>query len=340
METLKGDRGVAMIYVTLFLLILGIVFVAWAIDVGWIVYVRSQARAAVDAAALRGAAAIPNYNNSNSCDTSGVIKMAEGLDAGNTVMNQNSGFGASERSVQVCSGSDANPTCPAACSPETPGTSVRVTRTYSTRLFFSRLISGGGNTDITASATAYLGGLAAGEPDLPGALSTCKQKLPLSCEMSYVTASILDLVSKPVDLVSSGLLQLPPETQDVCSMAAGTKAVPTAQVGETIGGGGGGNCFFQKLKERYCTATTKNSNCDGDEGAWCYVTMPVVDCAGQVTGFTTMCLTKVQDGTEATKKRVIEAVFCCSHTEPGPTVSGPTAAEFFGTYGDRPILVR
>jgi Flp pilus assembly protein TadG len=333
MSIIKNNRGVAIIYITLFLLILGIVFVAWAIDVGWMVYVRSQSQAAVDAAALRGAAAIPNYNN-NSCDTTLVTKMAAGLDEGNTV----SGLSATESSIQVCSGGDTNPTCPAACSPETPGTSVRVRRTYSTPLFFSRLLSGGGNTNITVSATAYLGGLAAGGPDLPGAISTCALQLPLSCQLQQVTTDILDLVSSVEDLAGSALLPLLPLLPDAkaCDMASG--AIPKVEVGQTIGRVPG-NCFYKNVKERYCEAMTGKKDCDGDEGTWCYATMPVVDCDNIVTGFTTMCIRKVQDGTSGTK-RLMEVVFCCSHTEPGPTVLGPTGGEFYGTYADRPILVR
>jgi len=342
MNIIKNNRGVAIIYITLFLLILGIVFVAWAIDVGWMVFVRSQGQAGVDAAALRGAAAIPNYNNTLG-DDSQVKIMAKGLDSSNTVMNQDGGVAAAgSTAIEVCSGSTNTSVCPAKEKPPAAsGTSVRVTRTYSTPLFFSRLLSGGGNTNITVSATAYLGGLAAGGPDLPGAIRECALKLPFSCQARSFTTSSAELVTASVDLVGEGLLHLLPETgSNVCDMAAGTAAVPEVQVGQRIAGGGAGNCFYQKLKERYCTEMTGNKNCDGDEGAWCYVTMPVVDCQGlTVTGFATMCITKVQDGTNGTKK-LVEAVFCCSHTESGPTVLGPTEAEFYGTYADRPVLVR
>ena len=72
------------VYVTLFLFVLGMFFIALGIDVGWMVYVRSQGQAAVDSAAISGAAAIPAYNSGDPGQVYGIVGS---LNSQNTVMN-------------------------------------------------------------------------------------------------------------------------------------------------------------------------------------------------------------------------------------------------------------
>jgi len=87
------------VYVTLFLFVLGILFIALGIDVGWMAYVRSQGQAAVDSAAISGAAAIPAYNSG---DPSVVYSIVGSLNSQNTVMNQDAAIANTD--VEFCTG--------------------------------------------------------------------------------------------------------------------------------------------------------------------------------------------------------------------------------------------
>lgn len=343
MRLLNNSRGVAIIYVTLFLLVLGMLFVALGIDVGWMAYVRTQGQASVDAAALRGAAAIPSYNASNG-DPAKVNALATSIDADNTVMNQDSGTVASSSVIEVCSGGPApgDLQCPAAgAPPDVWGTAVRVTRTFPTPLFLSRVIMGsaGASTNITVSSTAFLGGVGEGQPDIPVALRGCKVGWPQSCNAPRT-------IQSPETQDNSFFTIFDQTGNDTCKkMAAGTEPIPVVHVGDEIkavGSGQADSCLAD-LKDRYCIERTGNKNCDGEEGPWC-VTMPVTDCpsadtgqgkdSGTVVGFATMCITNIQDGRKGTPK-LIAAELGCNFVE-----QGPSGGQFFGTYANRPVLVR
>jgi Flp pilus assembly protein TadG len=58
METVKNERGTVLIFATV-LIVLLMIMVAMGLDTGHLVYVRAQGQAAVDAAALAAASAIP-----------------------------------------------------------------------------------------------------------------------------------------------------------------------------------------------------------------------------------------------------------------------------------------
>src|SRR5262250_2948411 len=58
MHVVNNNRGTVLIFVTL-LIVLLLVMVGMGLDTGHLVYVRSQGQAAVDAAALAAASAIP-----------------------------------------------------------------------------------------------------------------------------------------------------------------------------------------------------------------------------------------------------------------------------------------
>src|SRR5918999_5288411 len=133
MKALGNSRGVAIVYVTLFLMVLGILFFALGIDIGWMVYVKTQGQAATDASALAAASAIPNYNNTDG-NKAKIDELAGLFNADNTVMNQSAGIVSSD--VTVCGGSASNPQCPWAVATTAGG--VKVTRTYNTPLFFTR----------------------------------------------------------------------------------------------------------------------------------------------------------------------------------------------------------
>ena len=151
MRSLRNKRGAVIIYVALFLFVLGILFIALGMDVGWMVYVRSQGQAAVDAAAVSGAGALPSYNN-GSGDPTQVNAIVTSLNSQNTVMNQGAGIGSGD--IEYCNG---DPQSSFTCSgTTTPANGVRVTKTYSTPLFFG-LLNGGSPANITVTATAWLG---------------------------------------------------------------------------------------------------------------------------------------------------------------------------------------
>src|ERR671910_3604062 len=59
MQAVKNERGYALIFVTLMIVLL-LVMVGMALDSGHLAYIRSQGQPAVDAAALAAASAIPS----------------------------------------------------------------------------------------------------------------------------------------------------------------------------------------------------------------------------------------------------------------------------------------
>ena len=61
MQAVKNERGYALIFVTVMIVLL-LIMVGMALDTGHLAYVRSQGQPAVDAAALAAASAIPSGN--------------------------------------------------------------------------------------------------------------------------------------------------------------------------------------------------------------------------------------------------------------------------------------
>src|SRR5215470_12185876 len=127
MKLIKNNRGIAIVYVTLFLMVLGILFFALGVDIGWMVYVKSQGQKATDASALAGAAAIPNANSAG--NQIKVNEMAKHFNPDNVVMNTNAGI--VDTDVALCDGNpNANPpNCGAGVSAKNAA-GVKVTRTY------------------------------------------------------------------------------------------------------------------------------------------------------------------------------------------------------------------
>ncbi len=162
METLKNNRGTVLIYVTVFLALMTLL-TGLAIDVGWMAYVRTQSQAAIDSAALSGAAAIPDYNfNGTTGQIQARVEAFNGPandPSSNNVMNQDAGIIGS----QVSQGGNAevvtyNSTTDTITAPVNPAAAngVRVTKGFNTPLFFSRLLNGGDPTTINVSATAVI----------------------------------------------------------------------------------------------------------------------------------------------------------------------------------------
>ncbi len=80
MYALKKHSGIAVGYLTVFLLIVGGLWVALGFYTGQVAFMRRQAQAEADAAALRAASSLPLYNVTG--QTSDLHKTANGLQSG------------------------------------------------------------------------------------------------------------------------------------------------------------------------------------------------------------------------------------------------------------------
>ena len=67
MQAVKNERGYALIFVTVMIVLL-LIMVGMGLDTGHLAYVRSQGQPAVDSAALAAASAIPSGNWSTVTD--------------------------------------------------------------------------------------------------------------------------------------------------------------------------------------------------------------------------------------------------------------------------------
>lgn len=312
MKLVKDRSGTAIIYVTLFLMVLGLLFLALGIDVGWLVFVRSQGQSAVDAAALRGAAALPNYNHTN--DATKVNTMVRGINADNRVMNQ--GAGLEDTHIEFCTGTPEGPDCP---SLTTPATGVRVTNTYTAPLFFAGILNEGNNSaNITVSATAWLGGPAECGADClpiglcPAQVGTCGSSTTANNSAWWTPVAATNPTCK--DMVNDPSL------------------VPNIKVGDLVHRSG--SSCLEDVETRFITKNGCTAEKCGKDPA-CTVTLPVFDCSGTAGGpapvkaFVSLCITAV-------KSPAITGTMTCDIAAPGTSAGGP----FLGTYGERPTLVK
>ena len=338
MRILRSNRGAVLIYVTLFLLLLGLLFIAVATDVGWMAYVRTQGQAATDAAALRGAAAIRNYNSTGS--TTQVYNMATGLNSNNTVMNQTAGV--TGANIEFCTG---NPNGVPTCSPgtfPTPAAGVKVTRTYSTPLFFSQLLNGGNNADIAVSSIAWLAPMGL-RPTLPVAL--CANEIGYdptgpSCN-PYVSAEF-----SPNKTDNAGWWNqfgAPANASECKKMVQDSTRVPCLNIYDQI------NLNNGEITSCHTEVGTKFSGCTENICKYgtpeqienCTAILPIVNCPSSINqqqpvlGFAAMCITNVVS--TPADKATISGILNCNAKKEACTVGGPS---FFGVYADRPVLVK
>ncbi len=345
MHVLKSKRGIAIIYVTLFLLVLGMMFVALGIDVGLLAFVRSQGQTATDAAALRAAAAIPNYNIAGSAGL--VHAMASNINSNNTVFNRSADISAGD--IALCEGDpDSNPNCVPGSGPyPTPARGVQVTKTYSIPLFFSRVLNNGDNANITVSSTAWIGGPMGLYPTLPVVL--CGQQLGfdfstgLSCDPDYTSSFTPDGTDN-----SGYWFGLGESTDsDVCKARVnGSQDVPYISVGDEIElkNGQDNNCH-KAIENRFagCDEAACNGggapNANGKTVDDCTVFVPIIDCPqtinnqDTVAGFAAIC---IRDVNSKGRDKYIEGQTRCGVTAPNSVGGGP----IFGVYADRPVLVK
>ena len=146
-----------------------VVVLIFSVDFGWMSFAKNRAQAAVDSAALSGAAALPHYNTGgDSSRVDNLVKLFNGVDSStgsNTVVKMNPdieiddvtfvNYQAQEQTVTDLSAieyEDAN--------------GLRVQKDYSIPLFFGRFL-GLKDWDFTVNATAVMGGVGCFIPDLP-----------------------------------------------------------------------------------------------------------------------------------------------------------------------------
>lgn len=342
METLRNNRGIAIIYVTLFLLVLGLLFVALGIDVGWMAYVRTQGQAAVDAAALRGAAAIPNYNVAG--DTTMVYDMAGTGFTDNKVMSKDPEITGSN--IEMCADNPSNPNCQTTTYP-TPAGGVKVTKTYSAPLFFAaRLLNGGSsNVNLTVNSIAWLGGPGGLKPDLPigmcqaqvGYPDTCSDKNPSEEKITWdgvgnQTASPTDDSAwwTPIDVQASA--------SDCKKLVEDPSKFPLLHIDDPIlRNNGQVTSCLNDIANTYASCP---STCDyKNPPPECTALVPVFDCTANpnqsapVVGFAKICITGVKAQGEP---KYIKGPLICNVPIPGAIGGGP----FFGVYASRPVLTK
>jgi Flp pilus assembly protein TadG len=340
MKQLKSERGVAIIYVTLFLIVLGLLFFALGIDVGWLAYVRSQGQTAVDAAALAGAAGIPNYNTTG--DNTVVDNLIQASD--NSVIKGPAGLKMAD--AQFCGGSASSPTCPWPSSDFNTAGGVKVSRTFQVPVFFGRLLDGKSTADITVSSTAWLGGAQGLRPDLDVAICGNKPPAGVGYDPSAPSCS-----NKTPTIDFS-----PSTTNNGAWWAFGTNinasncrdfvnhpdTIPFVQRGDSINLNNGQitscmNAVDDRFKD--CTPTIC-SGPDSQQKRDCTVIIPIITCPGgpitgslDVQGFAALCVTDVVSNPASDAS--IKGNLICNVTR--DAVPG---APFFGIYPDHAALVK
>ncbi len=349
MKILKSSHGIVIVYVTLFLMLLGILFFALAVDIGWMVYVKSQGQKATDASALSAAAAIPNANSSG--NQTKVNEMALAFNTNNAVMNASAGIASTD--VQLCDGSpNANPPhCGVGVSAKNAG-GVKVTRTYNAPLFFTRFVNGASSTNISVSSTAWLGGPA--NLPCPTGAPSC---LPVSIcdkEINYdPTASggptcnpSIPIVFSPTGSNNGAYWSLGSTNASQCKgMVNGTIPIPPVSVGQIIDLNNGQITSCLKDIE------TKFNGCDAAKCALaptdparlaCTAILPIVGCSAgmplsmntPVLGFAALCVTNVVS--TPASKAVIDGTLNCNVTVSALGGGGTP----FGIYANKPVLVQ
>ncbi len=298
---------------------------------------RSQGQTTSDAAALAGAAAIPDYNDWG--DTSQVYLLATGLNSKNTVMNQDGGITGSE--IEVCSGNpDSNPNCQNTTYP-TPAGGVKVTKTYTAQGFFSRLLNGGNDVDLTVNSIAWLGGPAKARPDLPIGLCQAEVGYPQNCSDSS-TGVIWDGVGNQSSSTNDDsawwtAIDVETNASDCRDIVKHPEKIPELKMRDPINRNNGqvASCLMDVAKRfKNCPST-----CDPVNRPDCTVLLPVFDCTSNpnqsapVLGFAKLCITEVKDQGEP---KYVKGPLVCKIGIPD-TIGG---GEFFGVYAQHPVLVQ
>jgi hypothetical protein len=347
MKPLKNNRGVAIIYVTLFLIVIGLSFLALGIDVGWLAYVRSRGQAMVDASALSGAAALPSYNPDGV--TTQVFNMAKAFNSGNAVISGDTGISTDDSStnVQFCSGPAESPSCvPPSSVPDTKKVGgVKVTRTFQTPLFFGKLLNGKSTTDITVSSTAWLGGAASACK--PGQDPPCINVAPRACKLrnpatgALACGTVRTLFQSPDSGADNSAFTTFSSTgaDDCKRMASNPATIPVANAHDTINliGSGQVTSCLSDLKNTF-DRLKGDDDCPGASPCW-HVVLPVIACedtsasSAELVGFASLAITDIS--TTGSPKTISGSLTC-----PASLPDSPGGGGDFGTYATHPVLVK
>jgi len=358
MKLLRNNRGIAIVYVTLFLMVLGILFFALGVDIGWMVYVKAQGQKATDASALSGASAIPNANSTNT--QTRVNEMATAFNSQNAVMNAAAGI--TSTNVELCDGNaNANPpNCGAGVGASKAG-GVKVTRTYTAPLFFTRFINGATSTNLTVSSTAWLGGPTAPCPSGGGAtaclpVAVCDKEIHWdpsapggpTCDPSIITKFSPTGVNNGAWWNKANAGQ--PSGAECKGMVAGTVPIPQIVVGDPLDlNNGSVNSCLQDIQDKFLKAP---NNCSAAKCALppsdpqrlaCTAILPIVACsagspinmnASPVLGFVAIC---IDDTVSKGGSKLLSGPLNCNVAAQG-TIGGGQFS--FGIYANKPVLVQ
>jgi hypothetical protein len=325
MRIVKSERGVALAFVAVFLfLFLG--FVGIATDAGWIVFVRGQGQARVDAAALGAAVALINQDPSTR--ETEAQTLADSFGDRNHIVDSN----VTATVDNVLTPMHYNPVTRALTPLDNwvpppngdftqPGANaVQAANAVPTPLFFSGVRNAlgaaeTGSTDINVRATGYLGCPGGGIFDdglAPIALRACRVGFPGSCNGDRILYQSPDSGydnSAFTTLFKTG-------TKYCRDLASGAEPDPPLHVNacdeiNLVGSGQTASCFCE-LKNLYIDIRGCDVNkCQNEATASdCTVTLPVVNtgCAeevdnswcgapdatmndGRIVGWTTICFT-------------------------------------------------
>jgi Flp pilus assembly protein TadG len=320
MSIVKSERGVALIFVAVFLfLFLG--FVGIATDAGWIVFIRGQGQARVDAAALAGAQALINQNAGTRQTDAGTLADSFGdrnhiVDATTTTNVDNDIFPMfyDKTTGEATEAADWEP---ANCN------AVKVTNAIPTPLFFSGVRNAlgaaeTGSTTINVSAVAHLGCPGEAKPTLP--ITLCDEYItyPTDCQVKS-----LYQVPSAGDSAFTTFFTSNPNCQQLVNDPS---LIPSVGVGDFIRivNGQIDSCL-KRIEELYL----------GE----CRL-IPVIDCTlGQqlnqdkeVIGFATLCIDEVKS--KGSPKYLKGSLNCYQQAGAG------AAGECFGTFSQTPVLVR
>jgi hypothetical protein len=324
-KKVKDDRGQTIFFMTAFLLLM-VLFVGVAVDVGWMAFVKSQGQAAVDAAALAGAAGLPAYNDKKLAGD--VLLRVSSLNNSNFIMNQSANITSGD--VQFCSGSPTN--CGATI---WPADGIRVTKAIPTPLFFANLLNGGNSTTINVSAVAWLGSPGVVRPDLPVALLDCQVGYPGTCSATATLDGFNQSPNPKDDSAFTSYFTHNASAKVFKDMVNDPSLIPLVKTGEAIElNNGQVNSALKEIEEAF-------NDKKGTDGNWCVI-LPVISCKdlengnpvqqAKVVGFAQMCITKVD--TKGNPKSIQASLNC------GVLVSGPGSGTNFGANATVPILVK
>jgi hypothetical protein len=339
-KIVKGNRGHAIVYVALFITFM-FIFVSLSINAGLLTYGKNQGQAAVDAAALGAAAAIPRYNTFG--NPNDVYAVAETFNSENTVMNESANIvGATD--MEFCTGNafgsfacESTPANPAQVG------GVRVTKSYPAQIYLTGFLDGDSSKDLTVSATAWLGGPGGLSPDLPVAIC--------SDEVGFDPANLQCLPNKstefsPNNADSAGWwtpIDFSASSSDCSYFVNQPDEIPYLNLGEEVNLNNGEitSCHIEIAKRfQGCNPNICALDPENEQRKACTAVIPIVNCGGSINqqlpveGFAAICVTNVQS-TPASKAR-IDGNLKCDVTAANTIGGGPQ----FGIYADHPLLVK